>query len=58
MGTFAETAIVDCRLSFANQGKQTTVSVRNKQMEICCFRFPFAANKRKLLFSVSSVFRL
>jgi hypothetical protein len=25
MGMFAEIAIVDCRLSFANQGKQTSV---------------------------------
>jgi hypothetical protein len=27
MGTFAETALVDYRLSFADQGKQTSVSV-------------------------------
>jgi hypothetical protein len=26
MGTFAESAVVDCRLSFADQGKQTFVS--------------------------------
>jgi hypothetical protein len=43
-GTFAETAIVDYRLSFADQGK---TSFR--------FLFAFAANKRK--FS-ASVFRL
>jgi hypothetical protein len=36
MGMFAEPAIVDYRLSFADQGKQTFD-----------FRFPFAANKRK-----------
>jgi hypothetical protein len=35
MGIFAETAIVDYRLSFADQGERTYV-----------FRFPFAANKR------------
>jgi hypothetical protein len=45
MGTFAKTAIVDYCLSFAHQGKQTSV------FRICLF----AANKRK--FSVS-VFRL
>jgi hypothetical protein len=33
MGTFAETANVDYRLSFADQGKQTSF-----------FRFPFAEN--------------
>jgi hypothetical protein len=43
MGTFAETAIVDYRLSFADQGKQTSV-----------FRFA-ASNKRKY---AVSVFRL
>jgi hypothetical protein len=36
MGTFAETAIFDYRLSFADQRKQTSR-----------FPFPFAANKRK-----------
>jgi hypothetical protein len=35
-----------------------SVSVCSKQTEVCRFRFPFAANKRKLPFSVSSVFRL
>jgi hypothetical protein len=58
MGTFAETAIVDYRLSFADQGKQTSVSVCSKQTEVCRFRFPFVENKRKLPFSVSSDFRL
>jgi hypothetical protein len=41
MGTFAETAIVDYRLSFANQGKQTSV-----------FRFLFVENKRKFAVAV------
>jgi hypothetical protein len=51
MGTFAETAIVDYHLSFADQGKQNSVSVFSKQTtEVCHFRFPFAANKRKLHF--------
>jgi hypothetical protein len=44
MGTFAETAIVDYRLSFVYQGKQMSV-----------FPFSFASDKRK--FAVS-VFRL
>jgi hypothetical protein len=57
MGTFAEKAIVDYRLSIANQGNQTSVlfavtsgslpspfSVRSKQMKIAVFRlFPFFA---------------
>jgi hypothetical protein len=57
MGTFAETEKVDYRLSFADQGKQTfvSVSVCTKRTEVCCFRFPFAINKRILPFSVSSV---
>jgi hypothetical protein len=58
MGTFAETAIVDYCLSFVNQGKQTSVFhyFCSKQMEDCRFRFPFADNKWKLPFSISSVF--
>ncbi len=66
MGRFAETAIVDYRLSFANQGKQPpfSVCVCCKQTEVCPFHFkqtngslpfPFAANKRKL---AVTVFRL
>jgi hypothetical protein len=43
MGTFAETAIVDYCLSFANQGKQTS-DFR--------FLFLFAANKWKFAVSV------
>jgi hypothetical protein len=38
MGMFAETAIVVYRLLFANQGKQTSVSVSSKQTEVCRFR--------------------
>ncbi len=48
MGMFAETAIIDYPLSFANQGNQA----------ICRFLSLFAANKRKFLLSVSSVFRI
>jgi hypothetical protein len=38
MGTFAKTAVVDYHLLFADQGKQTSVSVCSKQTEICRFR--------------------
>jgi hypothetical protein len=38
---FAETAILDYRLSFADQGKQNFL-----------FLFPFAANKRKSAISI------
>jgi hypothetical protein len=41
MGTLAETAIVDYRLSFADHGKQTSV-----------FRFRLQANKRKFAISI------
>jgi hypothetical protein len=51
MGTFAETSIVENRLSFA-------VFHFSKRTEVSRFRFPFAATKRKLPFSVSSVFCL
>jgi hypothetical protein len=58
MGTFAETAIIDCRSLFADQEKQTSVFCfrLRKTNEILRFRFPFAENKRKLPFSVSSIF--
>ncbi len=53
MGTFAETAIVYYRLSFANQGKQISVF---------CFRLQQANGSLPFLFaatiSVSSIFRL
>jgi hypothetical protein len=54
MGMFAQTSIVDYLLPFADQGKQTSVSICSKPTEVFCFRFPFAANKRKFPFSVSS----
>jgi hypothetical protein len=46
MGTFAETANVDYRLLFADQGNNFPFSVCRKQMEVCHFRFLFAANKQ------------
>jgi hypothetical protein len=54
MGTFAETAIVACRLSFADQEKQTSVyrSVCSKQTEVCRFHFLFATTNRNLPFFV------
>jgi hypothetical protein len=60
MGSLAEAAIVNYRLSFADQGKQTSIFRfrLQQQKEVCCFCFPFSSNKRKFLFSVSSVFRL
>ncbi len=35
-----------------------SVSVCNKQTEVCRFRFPFATNRRKLPFFFSSVFQI
>jgi hypothetical protein len=57
VGTFAETAIVDYRLSFADQGKQASVFrfLLQQTDGSLLFRFPFAESKRKLHFSVSSV---
>jgi hypothetical protein len=47
MGMFDETAIVDYRLSFADQGNTLPFSVFfcSKQTEVRLFRFPFAENK-------------
>jgi hypothetical protein len=55
VGTFAETAIVDYRLSFAVPGKQTCVfRFRLKRTNGSLpFLFPFAVNKWKLSFSIS-----
>ncbi len=60
MGTFAEITITDYHLSFADQEKLIPfpVSICSKQTEVCHFRSPFAANKRKLPFSISSVFHV
>jgi hypothetical protein len=60
MGKFAETAIIDYHLLIVDQENKLPFSVPicSKPEEICCFRFPFATNKRKLPISVSSVFHL
>jgi hypothetical protein len=44
MGIFAETAIFDYRLLFADQGKETFVfvSVCSKQTQVCSFCFLIA----------------
>jgi hypothetical protein len=39
MGTFAATANLNYRLLFAGQGKQTSIFVCRKQMEVCHFVF-------------------
>jgi hypothetical protein len=39
MGTFAETANIDYRLSFANQGKQTSIFRLQKTNGIVLFLF-------------------
>jgi hypothetical protein len=53
MGTLAETAIVDYRLSFADKGEQTSVFKRFCLQQINgSFSFLFAANKRKFPVSV------
>ncbi len=57
MVTFAEIAIVDYRLSFADQGKQTFVFRFLMQQTNGSLSFSFAENKWKLPFSVSSVLR-
>jgi hypothetical protein len=58
MGTFVETAIVDYRLSFPDQGKQTSIFQIYLQGTNGSLPFPFlfVANKEKFPFSVSSVF--
>jgi hypothetical protein len=42
MGTFAETAIVDYRLSFADQGNQTSVFCFRSQQRNGSLPFPFS----------------
>jgi hypothetical protein len=62
MGTFAETAIVDYRLSFAHWENKLlfSISVCSKQTEVSRFRFPFAANNEGrrfplVLFSICGI---
>jgi hypothetical protein len=52
MGTFAETLIVDYRLSFADQEKQKSIFRFRLQQTNGSWPFPFSIckNKRKLLF--------
>ncbi len=54
MGTFAKTSIVDYHLSFADQGKQTSVFYFHSQKTngVCRFWFSFSENKQKLPFSL------
>jgi hypothetical protein len=49
VGPFAETAIVDYHLPFADQENKPSVliSVSTEETEVCCFRFPVAANKQE-----------
>ncbi len=54
MGTFVETAIVDYRLSFADREKTNFFFL----FSICSIKrkFAIATNKRKLPFSISSIY--
>jgi hypothetical protein len=60
MGMFAETATVDTiyNLLIKENKLPFSVSICRKQTEVCRFHFLFAANKRKLPFSVSSFIHL
>jgi hypothetical protein len=61
MGSFAETATVDLITLYCLQTKENKlpfhVAFCSKPTKVCCFRFLFVANKRKMLFSVSFFFR-
>ncbi len=50
MGTFAETADVNHRLPFANQGK--TKFSQKTSKHLCCFGFSFATNTRSCHFPI------
>jgi hypothetical protein len=60
MGTFATTAIVDYRLSFANQQKRTSVFRVRLQQTNGSLPFPFSvcSKQTEVAVSVSSIFRL
>jgi hypothetical protein len=60
VGTFVETAIFGYRLSLPTKENELPLSifVCSKEMDVCHFRFLFAANTRKSPFSVSSIFRM
>jgi hypothetical protein len=51
-----QSSITIYRLSTKENKLPFSVSIFRKEMEVYHFRFPFAANKWKLPFSVSSVF--
>jgi hypothetical protein len=57
---FADTTIVDYRLSFASQIDKLrfSVTVRSKQTKVCSSCFLFAGNTLKFPFTVSFVFHL
>jgi hypothetical protein len=59
MGTFAElqSLITDYRFPTKDNKRPFSVSVSSKQTEVCRCRVPFAENKRRLPFFISSVFR-
>jgi hypothetical protein len=58
MVTFAETEIVDYRLSFADQGQNSIFRFRLQQTN-GALPFSFSVcSKQKLPFSITSVFRL
>ncbi len=58
MGTFAGRTIVKYCLSFANQGEKTSVFHIHLQLTNEPFHFQCAGNKRKLSFSIHSLFRV
>jgi hypothetical protein len=60
MVTFAKTAIVDYRLSFANQGKQTSIFHFHLQQTNGSLPFPFSicSKQTEVALSISSVFYL
>jgi hypothetical protein len=59
VGPFAETAIVDYHLPFADQENKPSVliSVSTEETEVCCFRFPVAANKQEFPYGYIYIYR-
>jgi hypothetical protein len=53
MGTFAETAIIDYCLSFADQGKQTSIFWFRLQQTNGSFPFPFPVCSKQTEVAVS-----
>jgi hypothetical protein len=49
---FAETAIVDYRLSFADQGKQTSIFLYRLQQTIESFPFPFSSCGKQMAVAI------